>query len=319
MIEIVSEKEPNLKNLKQIGSPRNENKIYIENTVFLKMMEENYKEKQVYVLMGHTERGDGNYATFIEAAITVPDMEFSGGIPQWNNTIWNDVFREIKRLYEELIIVGWAIDLKGMQAKMSMDLERIHREYFGGVHQILLLMDSQEREENFYTYKDNKLCTKSGFYIYYHSSGKGEEKEEKVVEQPKEEFEQKQKKNKVAEQIRVYRREKEDHVTVDLEEWESEKKSSGRYRELLKKQQEEQQDGMGLGVAVAVALLFFLVLVGVYENRDALFPKKGLQTMELNTEQIKTEETTWEKVEDTETGYTIPLEIISDEEEKKDE
>ena len=134
MIEVINYKESNLKNLKQIGTPRGENKIYIENLAYNKIREESYKEKSVFVLMGHTERMQGRYASFIEAVIPVREIEFVGNIPKWNSATWSKVFREIKRLYEDMIIVGWAIEIKGMSPKLTPDLERVHREHFGGVH-----------------------------------------------------------------------------------------------------------------------------------------------------------------------------------------
>ena len=40
MIEIENEKNRNLKNVKQVGTPREENKIYIENMAYNKIKEE---------------------------------------------------------------------------------------------------------------------------------------------------------------------------------------------------------------------------------------------------------------------------------------
>ena len=45
MIEVINENDRNLKNLKQIGTPREENKIYIENLAYSKIKEESQKQK----------------------------------------------------------------------------------------------------------------------------------------------------------------------------------------------------------------------------------------------------------------------------------
>ena len=160
MIEIVTDSDRNLKNIKQIGTPREDNKIYIENYVYSKIKEVGYTDKKVFVLMGHTERTEGRYATFIEAVVPVKEIEFLGNAPRWNNATWKEVYSEIKRLYEDMIIVGWAIDLKGMRPKLVPEIERAHREHFGGVHQLLFLLDTLEGEETFYIYKENKLISK---------------------------------------------------------------------------------------------------------------------------------------------------------------
>ena len=50
---------------------------------------------------------------------------------------------------------------------MTTELEHVHREQFGGAHQVLFLMDSVEGDECFYINKGNCLQQKEGFYIYY--------------------------------------------------------------------------------------------------------------------------------------------------------
>lgn len=185
MIDIEMKNERNLKNIRQIGTPTQEDKIYIENAVYARIHEEDYAEKKVFVFMGHTECIQGRYTTFIEAAIPVLKMEFAQNVPQWNNRAWSDVFREVKRSYENSIIVGWAMDQKGYAPSMTPELEAIHREQFGGAHQVLFLMDSIEGEENFYMNKGNWLQKKEGFYIFYARELRQVCPPEVVVEMPK--------------------------------------------------------------------------------------------------------------------------------------
>lgn len=252
MIEIETEKNRNLKNVKQIGTPREENKIYIENMAYNKIKEEGYQEKRVFLLMGHTERMGAKYATFIEAAISIREISFSGGVPRWNNGVWSEAFREIKRLYEDMIIVGWALDIKGMSPKMTPDLERVHREHFGGVHQLLFLLDTLEQEENFYIYKENKVVFKDGFYIYHKARSK-EPAPLTVLPQQMKGF------GPV---------EKEVEVKVDVPQQEMRK--GGRYRQLIQEPKPAEKDKGNIGIAVAVAMLVFVIGVGVYENSDAI-------------------------------------------------
>ena len=185
MIDIEMKNERDLKNIRQIGTPTQEDKIYIENAVYARIHEEDYAQKKVFVFMGHTECIQGRYTTFIEAAIPVLKMEFAQNVPQWNNRAWSDVFREVKRSYENSIIVGWAMDQKGYAPSMTPELEAIHREQFGGAHQVLFLMDSIEGEETFYINKGNWLQKKEGFYIFYARELRQVCPPEVVVEMPK--------------------------------------------------------------------------------------------------------------------------------------
>lgn len=331
MIEFVNDKDRNLKNLKQIGTPREDNKIYIEDFAYAKIKENSYKEKRVFVLMGHTERMEGRYATFIEAVIPVREMEFNGNVPKWDNATWSEVFREIKRLYEDMIIVGWAIDIKGMLPKMTPELERVQREHFGGVHQLIFLLDTLEQEETFYMYKENKLVPKDGFYIYHRARRREGQKQEETTTH--------------AEPIPItvlpekVKRKKHQEVDVELEFVEPEPRKGGRYRQMMQEQKQAKTSNSGnMGLAIAVAMLLFVIGVGVYENRDHLF--EGMKAVETNLtqEQPSTEtsvlqetldatevsgETTdteraEQEPENTETGIEIiPVEIIPGSESKE--
>ena len=168
MIDIVT------KNVKQIGTPSEEDRIYICDEAYRRIHTTSFEEKRVFVFMGHTENYNGKYATFIEAAIPVVSIEFKQGLPAWNSRTWSSVFAEIKRKYEEMIIVGWALDFKGYAPKMTPELEFIHKEQFGGVHQLFMISDSIENEEYFYINKDKHLTKKTGFFIYYKAREKHE-------------------------------------------------------------------------------------------------------------------------------------------------
>lgn len=278
MIEVVNDKERNLKNLKQIGTPREDNKIYLENQAYQDIKEDTYKEKSVFVLMGHTERVEGRYATFIDAVIPVRDMEFSGNTPRWSNSIWSEVFREIKSRYDDMIIVGWAVDIRGMSPKVTPELERAHREHFGGVHQLLFLLDSLEQEESFFVYKENKLTEKDGFYIYHHAR-----KKERTEPIPITVLPEKSKRSRRHEHIESHRN-REPEVDVEVDIIDREPRKGGRYRQLMQEQKNPKPvDNGNLGLAIAVAMLVFVVGVGVYESRgNILGNSDSVETNLLN-------------------------------------
>ena len=77
MIDIAEGPGRDLKNIRQIGTPAEGDRIYIENAAYARVHEETYEERRVFIFMGHTECEQGVYMTFVEAAIPVRDMEFS--------------------------------------------------------------------------------------------------------------------------------------------------------------------------------------------------------------------------------------------------
>lgn len=169
MIEIVN--THNLRDITQIGTPSaEEEKIYVEDSVYARIHIDEFRDKRVFVFVGHTECENGRYKTFIEGVIPVYDIQFIEGVPRWNSRAWNEVFQEVKRSYSEFIIVGWALDQRGINPVATRELEAVHREHFGGIHQLLFLMDTIGGEEHFYILRSNHLYRKAGFYIFYSSA-----------------------------------------------------------------------------------------------------------------------------------------------------
>lgn len=179
MIEIIreeswdstQEKSGLPKNIKQIGTPDIGERIYIENNTYQYM--HSYRssmEKNAYVLLGRFEEYGGRKCTFIEAAILLEEICFDGALPVWNDETWAYLYRRLNHAYDEMVIVGWAMDIRGQLPNLTAPLEKLHRTYFGGMRQLLFLMDSLEGEENFYTQKNGRLSRRDGYYIYYDRS-----------------------------------------------------------------------------------------------------------------------------------------------------
>lgn len=243
MIDIETKSKRDLKNIRQIGAPTESDRIYIENAAYARIHEEDYAERRVFIFMGHTECTDGKYTTFVEASIPVHNIEFVQNVPQWNTHAWSDVFREIKRSYENSIIVGWAMDIKGFVPRMTTELEAVHREQFGGAHQVLFLMDSLEGEEYFFLNKGSHLQKKEGFYIYYSREVHKVRTADLTVETPKRESRQ---------------------VIPQVDE-----EIRGRYRESMQKKEENKSGhkAASYAMAAAVALLVSIVGIGAAQGR----------------------------------------------------
>ena len=267
MIEIVT------KNVEQIGRPTEDDRIYISDKAYKKVRSDGVSEKSVYVLMGHTESSGGKYATFIEAAIPVWDIEFEHNVPIWNNHVWNGVFSEIKRSYEDSIIVGWAYDRRGYRPESSPELERIHREHFGGAHQLLFLLDSLQSDERFYINKNNRLCERHGFFIYY----KMDDKKEKINrEEPKES---------------VVELKLPEEIPVKIPE----NRTAGiaRYRETMAYQTpQKSSETKGLSIAIVAMIALMIVLAGVtmYSKGFSLSDNlRAIQTIASPKEEAETQ------------------------------
>lgn len=176
MIEIIQEekwdslqdKKGLPKNIKQIGTPDVGDRIYIENSAYQKMHPHGkHTEKMVYVMLGRFDDFAGHACIFVEDVVKMNEIEFNGKLPIWNDDSWGYLYRKIRPEHENMIIVGWAVDICGQFPSMTAQLERVHQTYFGGTHQVLLLMDTLEREEAFFCNRNGYLKRREGFYIYY--------------------------------------------------------------------------------------------------------------------------------------------------------
>lgn len=299
MIDTVTGKERNLKNIRQIGTPSEEDKIYIENAAYQRVHAEEYASKRVFIFMGHTECEQGYYTTFIEAAIPVRDIEFSQNVPKWDNHAWSDIFQEIKRSYEDSIIVGWALDIKGFMPRMSLELEDVHREHFGGAHQMILLMDSLEGEEYFYINKGNKLQKRDGFYIYYCPKAKRKHADVTV------EFPQ-------TSSRRGSRRSEELPRHPQPRENDSMQEQKSLYRAMQQDMPQNGRKASSYAMTAAILLLIGIVGVGVYQDRIHLPGLKevistmssGLKRMENSDAEVLVGTEIGEAVNDTQSTET---------------
>ena len=186
MIEIIqeemsgSEEKMELpKNIRQMGAPDIGDRIYIENKAYQYMHPyDTDREKTVYVLLGKFEAPEGKQCVFVEAAICLDEIHFEGDIPEWNDDSWSYLYKKLKHVYDNMVIVGWALDIRGKIPDLTVAVEQLHRTYFGGTHQILCLMDTIEKEDAFYSMKNGCLKKREGFYIYYQKECKEEEHEQ---------------------------------------------------------------------------------------------------------------------------------------------
>lgn len=161
-------KETLPKDIKQIGRPDIGDRIYIEDQVYHFIHPfENEGEKIAYVLLGRFENYAGRQCTFIEAAIRLDEVEFEGDLPLWSDHTWAYIYKQLKKEHDSMVIVGWVMDIKGQLPNMTVRLEALHQKNFGGIHQVLFLMDTLEGEEAFYASRNGHLYRREGFYIYY--------------------------------------------------------------------------------------------------------------------------------------------------------
>jgi len=180
MIEIVykeNAKEASLerkldlpKNVRQIGEPEENRKIYIEDyviTYLRRFAKEEILNIRGAILLGHSERMEGIPYLFIKSAIALKELEGTNeGIP-FTDEVWAEIYGTMKEYFPDQDILGWFLSMPGCPADLNSRLLKTHVNYFGGVDKVLMVEEPVEGDEDFCAYEYGKLTRQRGYYIFY--------------------------------------------------------------------------------------------------------------------------------------------------------
>ena len=180
MIEVIYEKEQEQeesmktgwipKNIRQIGNPEGERKIYIEDYV-VSYINKLARPEHIYsrgaILVGESKNTKNGSAIFISGAIEAPNLELDMDETVFNNEIWTQIYDTIKTYFPNLEVVGWFLSRLGFSAQINEKIQKTHLENFPGKDKVLYVVDSLEKEDAFYLYEQGRLKKQEGYYIYY--------------------------------------------------------------------------------------------------------------------------------------------------------
>lgn len=157
------------KNIRQIGQPEDNRKIYIEDYVmsFIRYLgKESTSTYKTAVFLGDYREVEGNQCIFIQGAIEVEGIDLEEG-KCFPKEIWERIYQEIEENFKNGSIVGWMLTKAGIPLETTEVLEKIHIDNFSGQDKTLMLYDTLEREECFFVFEKKHLRKKEGYYIYY--------------------------------------------------------------------------------------------------------------------------------------------------------
>ena len=158
------------KNVRQIGEPEENRKIYIEDyviTYLKRFAKEEPLGSRIAVLLGDSERMGGIPYLFIRSAVALKKLEYSeGGIP-FTDEVWAEVYSAVKEYFPAQDILGWFLSVPGYPMELDPGLARIHVNCFGGVDKVLLAAEPTDGDEDFFAYENGRLTRQKGYYIFY--------------------------------------------------------------------------------------------------------------------------------------------------------
>lgn len=199
------------KNIKQIGDVSSNRKIYIEDYAFTYINSVAYQtpeDEQAGVLLGEVQKSDEEKCLFIKGVIRAktPENETKQGIV-FNEKIWEKIYAEIEKFFPDLEVVGWFAAMPGVTQERFLYLKKLHMDNFSGGMKTMYLVNTCDKEENFYLYENGELKKQKGYVCFYERNYEMQEymlerRERKPIESPE--------KDKVMKSIRSIIQEKEE-------------------------------------------------------------------------------------------------------------
>lgn len=161
------------KNIRQIGLPDENYRIYIEDYVYSFLgraasAEKKDEEQETCwaVFTGEMKWSEGTGCVFIRGAVLLENDDVNMEHAELTDARWQQIHEETEKYFEGQEIVGWFFSQKSMGTNVTEALRRTHQKHFGG-EKILMVMDPAEKEEAFYRYQNSFMVKQDGYYIYY--------------------------------------------------------------------------------------------------------------------------------------------------------
>lgn len=181
MIEIVYDKEEltedNIfagitlpKNIRQIGVPSGNRRIYIEDYVMTylnQLANPNSTFARGAILVGETVKGENGEIVFISGALAAQNLELNLEETTFDGETWSYIYQEVKNYFPDLEVVGWFLSRMGFSTTVNDMIVQLHMDNFAGMDKVLYIMDALEGEDAFYMMEGDGLRRQSGYYIYY--------------------------------------------------------------------------------------------------------------------------------------------------------
>ena len=159
------------KNIKQIGEVSSDKKIYIEDYAFKyinSIAYNNPSDSQAGVLLGESQTDGNEKCVFIKGIIKAKlgtEVEEKG--VYFNENVWNGIYSDVEKYFPNLSVVGWFAAIPEVTPERMMKLKKIHLDNFAGSMKTLYLIDTVEKEENFYLYENGELKKQKGYVCFY--------------------------------------------------------------------------------------------------------------------------------------------------------
>lgn len=158
------------KNIRQIGAPNGNKRIYIEDYVMTylnQLANPNSTYARGAILVGESVKGERGEVIFISGALPAQNLELDLEETSFDGETWSVIYQEVKTHFPDLEVIGWFLSRMGFSTMVNDMIVQLHMDNFAGDNKVLYIMDALEGEEAFYMTENDYLRRQSGYYIYY--------------------------------------------------------------------------------------------------------------------------------------------------------
>ncbi len=158
------------KNIRQIGAPGGNKRIYVEDYVMTylnQLANPNSTDARGAILVGECVKGTRGEVLFISGAVPAQNLELDLEESTFDGATWSMIYQEVKNHFPDLEVVGWFLSRMGFSTTINDIIVKLHMDNFAGEEKVLYIMDALEGEEAFYMTEGDYLRRQSGYYIYY--------------------------------------------------------------------------------------------------------------------------------------------------------
>lgn len=157
------------KNVKQIGEPSRERKIYVEDYVITyinRIFSGSRETEKVLLLFGGEALDKGCSYIYIRGACQVQRTGGDQNEKYFSGEDFQSAMEEGRKYFKNLPLIGWALIRRGQPMSLEERMRSTWEAYMSRIP-IFLLGDVEEKEEIFYWKYDGRIKVQPGYYVFY--------------------------------------------------------------------------------------------------------------------------------------------------------
>lgn len=155
-------------NIRQMGEPPENNRIYIEDYVvtYIHQVFQKKQEQAIVVLLGKKGEEKAKEGIFIYGAVEI-ELDVLAGNREFTEETWDKIHELVYEHFTGVQVLGWGCGVSMWNSQADDMIRSIQQKHFAQEGKILFLEDLNEKEEKLFCWREGKLTELSGYVIYY--------------------------------------------------------------------------------------------------------------------------------------------------------